>query len=136
MGVGRTPSAEYPDGYLGTIRTRRDDKGIPTDTVLDSLKNRLTQRSYQRGVHKGERVDPSDYLYPKELDPERGIRRQARGRQVGSTFLAKRNSPVEELAPARHLVNDGKTDIQTQIPSEINPARRAQVSRLMPNWSV
>ena len=25
IGVGRVPSAEYPDGYLGTIRSRRDE---------------------------------------------------------------------------------------------------------------
>ena len=48
MGVGREPSAEYPDGYLGTIRTRRDDRGRPNSTsegVLDSLKIRLGQKS-------------------------------------------------------------------------------------------
>jgi hypothetical protein len=33
IGVGRVPSAEYPDGYLGTIRSRRDDR------LLDSIKN-------------------------------------------------------------------------------------------------
>ena len=27
MGVRRQPSAEYPAGYLGTIRSRRDDRG-------------------------------------------------------------------------------------------------------------
>ncbi len=26
LGIGRTPQAEYPDGYLGTIRSRRDDR--------------------------------------------------------------------------------------------------------------
>ncbi len=30
MGVGRAPQAEYPDGYLGTIRSRRDDRGRPS----------------------------------------------------------------------------------------------------------
>ena len=56
MGIGRQPSAEYPDGYLGTIRSRRDDRGrssSTSDTVLDSMKNRVGQRSYQRGVHRG-----------------------------------------------------------------------------------
>jgi hypothetical protein len=57
LGVGRTPSAEYPDGYLGTMRSRRDDRGMPTDTLLDSLKSRQNQRGYQRGVHKGEVLD-------------------------------------------------------------------------------
>jgi len=28
MGVGRQPSAEYPDGYLGTIRSRRSSNHL------------------------------------------------------------------------------------------------------------
>ena len=63
LGVGRAPQAEYPDGYLGTIRSRRDDRGRPSstsDNVLDSLKTRIGQRGYQRGVHRGERIDASE----------------------------------------------------------------------------
>ena len=70
MGVGREPSAEYPDGYLGTIRTRRDDRGRPnsvSEQVLNGLKIRQTQRGYQRGVHRGERIDPNDYYLPREF---------------------------------------------------------------------
>jgi len=55
IGVGKTPSAEYPDGYLGTIRSRRDDRGKPyavSDVVLDSLKARQNQRGY----HPGQKV--------------------------------------------------------------------------------
>ena len=73
LGVGRKPEAEYPDGYLGTIRTRRDDRGRPnstSDKVLDSMKTRVGQRSYQRGVHRGERIDPSDYYYPDGFEPD------------------------------------------------------------------
>jgi hypothetical protein len=66
-----TPNAEYPAGYLGTITSRRGDR------VLDGLKARVNQRSYQRGVHLGERIDPGDYLFPEGFDPLDGIRRQA-----------------------------------------------------------
>ena len=52
-----TPEATYPDGYLGTIRSRRDDR------LLNDLKDRQGKRPYQRGVHKGERVDPRDYYW-------------------------------------------------------------------------
>jgi hypothetical protein len=69
----QTPEASYPDGYLATIRSRRDDR------LLDSLKNRLTQRSYQRGVHKGERIDPGDYLWPGAWRPERGLQAESVG---------------------------------------------------------
>ena len=40
IGTGRVPHAEYPDGYLGTIRSRRDDKGRPnsdSEVLLDSV---------------------------------------------------------------------------------------------------
>lgn len=45
--------------------------------MLDSLKARVNQRSYSRGVHLGERIDPGDYLWPDELAPLSGIMRQA-----------------------------------------------------------
>jgi hypothetical protein len=67
---GQTPEATYPDGYLGTIRSRRDDR------LLDTLKNRQAEKAYQRGVHKGERIDPSDYFWPKQMTFESGISRQ------------------------------------------------------------
>lgn len=121
LGTGRAPQAEYPDGYLGTIRSRRDDR------LLDSSKNRVNQRSYQRGVHKGERIDPSDYLWPLELQPDRGLRNEARG---------QRTSFIESMAPAPHLVNDGKADTVAEQPYEVNVRRREQLSRMMPNYSV
>lgn len=120
MGVGRTPEAEYPDGYLGTIRSRRDDR------MLDSLKNRQNQRSYQRGVHKGERIDPGDYFYPQGLDPERGLRAEARGKKQG---------PLLGLAPAPLLVNDGKANIPNDVPGTIDPKRASQLRHLRPAWT-
>lgn len=129
MAVGRVPQAEYPDGYLGTIRSRRDDRGRPSstsDTVLNSLKDRQTQRSYQRGVHKGERIDPSDYYYPPDLDPQRGLRNQAKGIKT---------APLMIFAPSPHLVNDGKVTMPNTIPGQIDPRRKDQFSRLRPAWN-
>lgn len=119
LGQGRVPSAEYPDGYLAATRTRREDR------TLDSLKNRANQRAYQRGVHKGERIDPGDYFYPEGLDPMRGLRAEAAGR---------RQAPMMTLAPAPHLVNDGKADIRANEPAEVNAARRTQLTHLSPQW--
>jgi hypothetical protein len=99
MGVGRAPQAEYPDGYLGTIRSRRDDKGKPyamSDTVLDSLKNRQNQRAYQRGVHKGERIDPASYMWPENLEPDRRLKPslyKAIDSDGSLVMMAKRNVP-------------------------------------------
>lgn len=119
LGIGRTPQAEYPDGYLGTIRSRRDDR------LLDSTKARVNQKSYQRGVHKGERIDQSDYFWPLELQPDRALKNQRRG---------LRTSFVEALTEPPHLVNDGKADVQANEPGRIDLRRKQQLSRLMPSW--
>ena len=140
LGVGRAPQAEYPDGYLGSIRTRRDDKGKPyavSDTVLDSLKNRQNQRAYQRGVHKGERIDPAQYIWPQNLSPERSLKEsnfklvEVDGAVV---FMGKRNAPKMALAPAPHLVNDGKANISSNVPAEFNPRTAQHFTHLKPQW--
>ena len=134
MGVGREPQAEYPNGYLGTIRSRRDDRGrlnSASEEVLEGVK-RLNQRSYQRGVHRGERIDPSDYYLPKELSMDRGIRRQMAA--ANKKQAALRNAPVVSLAPAPHLVNDGKANTRHNAPYEVNKRRIDQISRMKPDW--
>jgi hypothetical protein len=139
LGVGRTPSAEYPDGYLGTIRSRRDDRGRPSsvsDTVLDSLKGRQTQRGYQRGVHKGERIDPGEYMWPENLKPDRRIKVGAQLIEEDGvvTMNVRRNAPKQELAPAPHLVNDGKANISANVPAEFNPRVAQRFVHLQPRW--
>lgn len=127
MGTGRIPSAEYPDGFVGTIRSRRDDKGKPnsvSEAVLNSIQSRVNQRSYQRGVHKGERIDPGDYVWPSEWSDQTGIANQMRG---------VKTAPVMHLAPV-HLVNDGKAQMPNNVPAELNPRRVDQFARLRPTW--
>ena len=119
MGTGSVPSAAYPDGYLGTIRSRRDDR------LLDSTKNRVNQRSYQRGVHKGERIDPGDYRWPEQMQPDRGLRAESKG---------KRTELLMDLAPPPNLVNDGKTNTVADQPYEMNLRRQEQLTRLLPSW--
>jgi hypothetical protein len=116
------PTGSYPDGYLGTIRSRQDDR------LLDSVKNRENQRAYQRGVHKGERIDPAQYIWPPEMDPVRGLRNQARG--------GNRNVPLVELVDPPHLVNDGKAgpSVVGNEPGVIDPFRASQLSSLRPPW--
>lgn len=88
--AARIPSAEYPDGYLGTVRSRRQDR-------LTSHGGRHTQRSYQRGVHVGSRVDPQAYFWVDEIHPKAGLEAQAKGERWQMT-----------PDPNTHLVNDGK----------------------------
>jgi len=135
LGVGREPSAEYPDGYLGTIRTRRDDRGRPnsvSEQVLDGLKVRQTQRGYQRGVHRGERIDPSDYYLPSGFAANRGIARQMAAAKRGKP--ASRFAPAFALAPAPHLVNDGKANTRSSSLLEMNKVRNTQLRGLSPQW--
>jgi hypothetical protein len=139
LGVGRVPSAEYPDGYLGTIRSRRDDRGRPSstsDTVLNSMKLRLGQRGYQRGVHRGERIDPSDYYYPTELDPARGVKRQMKAKYEGNTYMVPRHVENQKLVPAPHLPNDGKAgpSVRSDSPYNINEKRASQLRNMRPSW--
>lgn len=119
IGQGRVPSAEYPDGFLGTVPSRRGDR------LLASVKSRVNQRSYQRGVHKGERIDPGDYGWPKDFGPQSGLQAVSRG---------VRQAPVFELALPPHLVNDGKTDMRANQPVDIDARRVEQLSRMRPAW--
>jgi hypothetical protein len=88
---GRLPSAGYPDGYLGTVRTRREDR------LVQHGGTRQTQRSYERGIHVGARVSPDAYFWTNEVNPQLGLRLQAAG--------AKFAPQGEALT---HLVNGGK----------------------------
>jgi len=132
LGVGRTPSAEYPDGYLGTIRSRRDDR------LLDSIKNRVNQKAYQRGVHKGERIEPSMYFWPEGLSDMSGIERQMKAAQVNingvNVYQTMRGAPQVSLQPAPHLVNDGKANTIATEPAQINERRQAMLAYLKPAW--
>jgi hypothetical protein len=137
LGVGRAPQAEYPDGYLGTIRSRRDDRGRPSstsDTVMNSLKARVGQRSYQRGVHRGERIDSSDYYYPEGLENTRGIARQMKALRVGNVYLSIRNVENAMAAPAPHLPNDGKANMRSTSPMALDKQRVDQMARMRPAW--
>lgn len=130
IGVGRVPSAEYPDGFLGTIRTRRDDR------LLDSIKSRVNQKAYQRGVHKGERIEPSLYFWPMDLTNESGIQRQMNAVPTlvngALTYNTVRNAPQVQLTPAPHLVNDGKSNMVADQPGEIDARRQTMLAYLRP----
>lgn len=154
----RTPEAQYPDGYLGTITARRDDR------LLQSLRSRENQRSYQRGVHKGERIDPGDYVWPDQFNLTTGIRREARASYVDEDefrgYAVARYAPPGGGEVTGRLVADGRMSNQPykrpfdegrggmsprcvpsgftnwpQPPQQIDPARASQLGRLAPGRS-
>ena len=93
------PGASYPDGYLGTITDRRQDK------MFGALQTRLTDRSYQRGVHVGEKLGTDQYYWTSECNPDAGLQRQSMVQPVmqeGAIVLqtpryAPTGNPVEKL---------------------------------------
>jgi len=94
---------------------------------------RQTQRGYQRGVHRGERIDPGDYYLPDGFKADRGIKRQISAAKKG--VPAPRFAPAFKLAPAPHLVNDGKANTRSTAPLEMNNVRKSQLRGLSPQWS-
>ena len=68
-----TPEAQYPDGYLGTLNSRRADR------LMNNLIDRSRNRPYTRGIHKGERIEGRDYFWPDEFNPETGLMLEAMG---------------------------------------------------------
>jgi hypothetical protein len=128
IGTGRVPSAEYPDGYLGTIRSRRDDR------LLDSIKSRVGQKSYQRGVHKGERIEPSAYYWSPDFNDQMGIKRQMKAKYDAKSgmYRVPRAGLDLRLVPAPHLVNDGKSNMRSDQDVALNVKRANQLSYLKP----
>jgi hypothetical protein len=100
MGLAQTPESMYPDGYLGTIRSRRDDR------LLDALKDRQGKRPYQRGVHKGERVNPSDYFWDSSvITPDDGMARTSEAVYDGNAFFVQRMAPKTIDGPVQLVAN-------------------------------
>ena len=128
-----TPDAAYPDGYLGNITSRGQDK------LLNKVKNRLNQRSYQRGVHKGERIEPSDYAWTTDVNPQAGLDTEATGHRwapkgnlverLAHNGTADVLSPQEmaKIAPQYGLAYKPNRDV-------INPARSERMSHYLPSW--
>lgn len=142
------PQAEYPDGYLGTIVDRHEDK------LLSSVQERLTERSYQRGVHKGEKIARTDYLWDtSQVDPMGRIKDEARAprtRVEGTSMVrvpryAPSGNPVERLAHMgktaglsapeqmdiykRYGVSMAKNPVVVQ-----DPGAKERMSKMLPPW--
>jgi hypothetical protein len=121
---GSSPDTTFADGYLGTMSSnRRQDK------LLDSVK-RQNHRSYSRGVHKGERINSGDYLWPEEFNLTTGLEMQAQGLK----FAPPGAEPIR-------LTNDGKAGprgiprgLDRPQTEQIDMQRRSMLKRLAPGW--
>jgi len=124
----RDPGAHFPDGYLGTIESNRQ---------ADRMVNHIwrSQRAYSRGVHKGERVDQSEYLWPDEFNLMSGVVNQL---TTGLRYV----SPAFTEAANEGLHNEGKPGprdfalgTNAAEPVVPDPTRAALLKRLAPQWS-
>ena len=148
MAAGFAPGASYPDGYLGTITNRREDRDLAV------LQSRLTPTSYQRGVHVGEKQPQSAYYWPADQNPYSGIQRQQRGALLDSEgailFATQRyapsGNPVEIVASDKTLTNAPMREQERALraaggdPSKnpvtiTDPTRAARMSNMLPRWS-
>lgn len=129
--AGVAPGSSYPDGYLGTITGRRQDR-LTSDTT-----GRLTERNYLRGVHKGDIVGRDAYYWTADVNPGAGIERQALAVPAdvegGLVQLAPRAAPSGE--PTEILAHGGKTAMMDDPADLADPARAARMSRMLPPWS-
>lgn len=121
---GASPDAQYPDGYLGTMSSnRRQDK------LLNAVA-RTNTRPYSRGVHKGERINQGDYIWPDEFNLYTGLQLQS----VGQKFAPPGAEPVR-------LTNDGKAGprgiprgLERPQQEIIDRERQSRLKRLAPPW--
>ena len=130
----RTPEAQYPDGYLGTVNSRRGDR------LMDSLKQRQTNRPYTRGVHKGERIDSRDYFWPPEFNLTSGLEAESKGLKFSppglGEFLEAERYPTDGRVGPRGLPTGSRyanTGGPTPPP---NPDRIPVLRSQAPPWGV
>ena len=121
-GWRRTPEAQYPDGYLQTLHTRREDR------LLDGLKQRQAKGPAVRGIHKGDQMDARDYYWQAEFNPDSGLVNQAMAMETPEGFM------VQRYASPR-LVDD------PMAPEFMSPRRASILARsdnsrgMTPPWS-
>jgi len=121
---GSSPDTQYPDGYLGTLSAnRRQDK------VTNAIQ-RNNARPYTRGVHKGERINPGDYVWPDEFNPMTGLLLQSQGKKFAPTGAVN-----------AHLTNGGKAgpkgvpgSLNRPKQEVINLQRQSMLKSLAPSW--
>jgi hypothetical protein len=127
----RTPEATYPDGYLGTVNSRRGDR------LMDGLKARTANRPNTRGIHKGERIDTRDYLWPEEFNLWSGLEQQAEGHRFISPGLIDGLLPDERYPTDRRVgprgVPIGQRYVNTTPP--VSPDRATVLRTMAPEWA-
>ena len=122
FGSGRIGEATYPDGYLQPSDSRRREAPA-------SVYGRLTDRSYQRGINAGVKMDMAHYFWPEEQDPGRRLQAQAAARRDGNVLRVRRAVPYGE--PAARLMH-GPSLSQLAEDVQATPQKTAAMNDWMP----
>lgn len=126
----KTPGAQYPDGYLGSIVDRRSDK------MMQAVRNNV--RSYTRGVHKGSRIERQDYFWTKDFNMETGLQFQAQGKKWTAS-----GSPTERLvysdgfmsqAEEAQLREELNLPVDPQMRGSLDPNVKTAMRKNLPGW--
>ena len=142
MGENQLPDAQYPDGYLGAVTSRRSDRAD------DQLRTRLNDRAYQRGVHKATKMPQDAYYWPADFGPDSGLEAQARGRRDGNVIMTPRwcstPGPVERYSAGMSMSDAELASVYqryginahtAQGTDTVDPARQQVMSRALPPYS-
>jgi hypothetical protein len=121
----RNGAAEYPAGYLSTITGR----GV--DRLGSGVLGRLDDRSYQRGIHKGTKMDPQQYFWPEEFTPDMGVRRPAH--LDPDTFLLEQRRQAPVPINTERLMHTG---LRAPVgnPDPVSQPYMDHLQTLMPEW--
>lgn len=131
MGTAKTPEAQYPDGYLGSVIDRRQDK------LLQTVRNNA--RSYTRGVHKGSKIASTDYFWPDDFN----MYTTMEARMTGSKMkYAAPGNPIERLVHGGKNMTAAEANVLRQelniAPDPqmriVDPEVRKSGYRNLPNW--
>lgn len=133
MNWRRTPEATYPDGYLGTVQSRRGDR------LMDGLKARTQNRPYTRGIHKGERIDGRDYFWPEEFNLWTGLECQAAGVRFAppnlDQWLTDERYPTDRNHQGPRGPATGNRPVGGSGLSSTSPERLSTLRAQAPGWS-
>jgi len=129
--VGKLPEAEYPDGYLNSTHSRREDR------LMDKLGTRINDRSYQRGVHVGEKIPNENYFWTPNFGPTTGIEYEAQGVK----WTASGSEPHERLAHMGKVAALTPSEMGQMYEkygiapeAESNPQQSAWLQQFRPSW--
>jgi hypothetical protein len=131
----RTPDAEYPDGYVGTVQTKRRDR------LRAEEAQRATNKPYNRGVHKGERLNQDDYFWPPEMQPTDGMKYQMSGMRFVPPGVLMDIGAIPQTRPdpsqpylARVAARGTPGRVGTAEWGKVDPDRATTLKRLAPPW--